>query len=585
VRLAGIDYRNNSIGFLRLLFATLVIYSHGFGLGGFGGGNEPLVALSGNAWSFGGLAVCGFFFLSGFLVTRSYEGLRSLPRFLWHRVVRIFPGYWVCLLVSVFLFAPSLYFAAHGSLAGYWTAPDPGNPLTYLTRNYSLDVFQFQIADLFTANVFPHVFNGSIWTLGNEFRAYLTLAILGVLGVLTSRRAIVLAVLVVLWVASIFVTSTTGLLEQHRLLFGVFEGSYAFEEMFVYFFAGSVAYLYREQIPIRTSFFVICLIATFAILPLPWFRVFMPLALCYTTLWLMCRLPLRNVDRRADLSYGIYIYAFPVQQMLTMFHANRFGLTAYFALSLLVTAPLAAASWFAIEAPAMRLKNARLPFIAAAERGLARVDASWHRGRHAAMPFLEATAAFAASATRPRTILSAGAAVALVVIFAAAALRSRTTDAAPPLETAAAEPAAQGSSQTFLPPGLALAQTGSAPAPHGIFAGATQSECCWMGRTATFRVAAPTTAQRLIIHTYLPDYAYLARHHQRVNAVVDGRREPPTAPFGPGLHDIEFPLPGGRQPAVHDVDLSMDLTFEPSTLGLGTDNRELSLVLVSISSR
>lgn len=49
----------------------------------------------------------GFFILSGFLVTRSFLALDPLPRFIWHRFLRIMPGFWVCLLVTTFVVAPA----------------------------------------------------------------------------------------------------------------------------------------------------------------------------------------------------------------------------------------------------------------------------------------------------------------------------------------------------------------------------------------------------------------------------------------------------------------------------------------------
>lgn len=586
MRLADIDYRNNSIGFLRLFFATLVIFSHGFGLGGFNAGAEPVVALSHNAWSFGGLAVCGFFFLSGFLVTRSYEGLRSLPRFLWHRIVRIFPGYWCCLLVSVVLFGPALYVAAHGTLNGYWNAAPPGNPLAYLTENYSLDVDQFRIADIFAANPFPAAFNGSIWTLGNEFRAYLTVALLGVTGLLTSRRTVVLGALLVLWAGSVFESFTTTLLTQHHLIFGIFENTYAFEEMFVYFFAGAAAYLYREYIPIKWPLFVIAAAATFAILPLPWFRVLMPLTLCYSTMWLMCCLPLRSVDRRADLSYGIYIYAFPVQQTLWMLDANRLGIAPYMILSLLATLPLAAASWFLVEAPAMRLKNRRLAFISAAEGALARAEVFANGARRAAAPFFERLSPRGTPLVRPRTALSIAGALMLVAAVAISTHRSEPTNATMTPQPGSSEPAAPQSGPAFLPLGLDGAGTGAAGAGTGIFGGATQSDCCWLGRTATFRVAAPNNARRLVLHTYIPNYPYLQSHLQRIHPRVDGQDVQASSWLAPGTHDIDVPLGADHANlTVHDVTLVMDQTFEPSNIGVGSDTRELSLVLRSVSSR
>src|SRR5580658_74946 len=100
--LGDLDLRNNSIGFLRFLFATMVIWSHAYGNGGFG--YDPLARLNPNGATAGFLGVGGFFVLSGFLITRSYETVNSVGRFIWHRFLRIFPGFWVCLVVTAFGF-------------------------------------------------------------------------------------------------------------------------------------------------------------------------------------------------------------------------------------------------------------------------------------------------------------------------------------------------------------------------------------------------------------------------------------------------------------------------------------------------
>jgi peptidoglycan/LPS O-acetylase OafA/YrhL len=83
----------------------------------------------------------------------------------------------------------------------------------------------------------------------------------------------------------------------------------------------------------------------------------------YVLFWLAFRLPFQAFDRHGDYSYGIYIYAFPVQQMLSLVGANRWGLGAYFVLSLLGTLPLAALSYHLVEKPCLRWKDWRLPFL------------------------------------------------------------------------------------------------------------------------------------------------------------------------------------------------------------------------------
>src|SRR6478735_3203794 len=97
--------RSNSIGFLRWALAFVVIFSHAGPLGGFYGGQSL-----GNQWtdqqSFGGVAVAGFFFLSGFLITKSRMGRRTVFRFFWRRSLRIFPAFWAALLFTAFVLAP-----------------------------------------------------------------------------------------------------------------------------------------------------------------------------------------------------------------------------------------------------------------------------------------------------------------------------------------------------------------------------------------------------------------------------------------------------------------------------------------------
>ena len=119
--------RNNAVGFLRIVCALIVIYTHAYPLGGFG--FDPITrALHDNL---GALAVATFFFLSGFLVTRSYERMGAPVRFLWHRALRILPGFWTCLVVMVFGVGPLAWLIERGSLAGYLAYP-VDRPLSYL---------------------------------------------------------------------------------------------------------------------------------------------------------------------------------------------------------------------------------------------------------------------------------------------------------------------------------------------------------------------------------------------------------------------------------------------------------------------
>jgi peptidoglycan/LPS O-acetylase OafA/YrhL len=590
VRLADMDFKNNSIGFLRLLFATLVIYAHAFGLGAFYDQRELLVWLSGNSWSFGTLAVCGFFFLSGFLVTRSYEGLRSLPRFLWHRIVRIFPGYWACLGITVVLIAPFLYHAEHGTLAGYWAGSPDESPMGYLLRNYSLDVFQFRIDGLLSANPFPRALNGSIWTLGNEFRAYLLVAVFGIFGILSRRRILVAVVFAVLWFASIFVGPTTELLQNHRSALGVFEGTFEFEEMFVYFLAGSVAYLYRERIAVSSIACVIAAIGILVVLPWHYFRLFMPALVGYVIIWLMCRLPLRSVDRRFDFSYGIYIYAFPVQQLLTYFHYNRFGLYPYLIMSVGLTLPFAAASWWLVEAPAMRMKNARSRIIDACERGVANVESAARAfGELAAVQLrplqsrLRVLAPKHPFAARRTVLFGVAACCGAVMLITVGIARERVRVSQPPIADEHSGPGAM-----FWPAGVISGATSGQPSTtYGVYPEDSRENCCWLAKSAGFRVVPAPHARTLVLAFYIPDLAYLRAHPQSIHARVDGHERAKAVDLPPGIHELRVPLGTtvAKPAATLDIVLDMDVAWTPAAIGFGGDRRALSVRLTSASTR
>ena len=91
--LGQLDFKSNAIGFLRLLFAVVVVWSHAFSIRQFGYRNfDPVFSWSHWQFTAGELAVGGFFTLSGFLITRSRERLDSTT-FLWRRILRIFPGF------------------------------------------------------------------------------------------------------------------------------------------------------------------------------------------------------------------------------------------------------------------------------------------------------------------------------------------------------------------------------------------------------------------------------------------------------------------------------------------------------------
>ena len=331
----------NSFGFLRLLLATTVIVSHAWRLGGFGlDPGRPDNNL-------GILAVEGFFALSGFLITRSGESLDT-GRFIWHRIVRIFPALWVCLILIATVFAPIVWHASHAMRAYPTTQP---TAIGYVVNNMLLYNVQQGIGDTLARNPFPILWDGPLYTLAFEFSCYLLIAVLVAFRILGRRSMTALAILCWVWVQ----LATYGVLgagmdtRQARLT--------------LCFVVGSLIYLYRDAVLVRARWWLPAIAAVVAVssyASVGFFQVGI-VAFAYLCIWAGAVLPLHRIGVKRDYSYGMYIYGWPVLQLASFAGLNKLGLVVYLPVVLVVTVVLAAGSWHLIESRALRLKSASAP--------------------------------------------------------------------------------------------------------------------------------------------------------------------------------------------------------------------------------
>ncbi|MEV5971830.1 acyltransferase [Streptomyces sp. NPDC051921] len=362
--------RHNSLGFLRLALASAVVVSHARILGY--GGKEYLHSFSGGQTDLGKLSVYGFFVLSGILVTRS--GMRlSLGRFLWHRALRIFPGFWMCLAVAAFAVAPLLYRHLHSTLEGFG---GPHGPLDYFRANWAVSTNQYDISQIMTdarsaGLVHNTAFNGALWSLRYEFLCYLAVAALAVVGILArARRAVLVLTAVLGWLVvrqAMTDPFWAGPYDAYALPalqlppFGPVSPAFLIYLGFA-FALGAVIELYKERVPVSDPLGLAALAVLLGSLHYGYlFTVGIP-AFAYVLVWLAIRLPavFRRVGARHDYSYGIYIYGFLVQQTLALIGWTRWGMGAYLALTFAFTVLLAMASWHLVEHPMMKLKDLRL---------------------------------------------------------------------------------------------------------------------------------------------------------------------------------------------------------------------------------
>lgn len=135
----------------------------------------------------------------------------------------------------------------------------------------------------------------------------------------------------------------------------------------VAFLAGTLIYLYRERVPDSALLAIGCAIGFVATLYIPngghpsFGRLtpsnFGAFLLAYPLLWLGAHLPFYWIGAKNDYSYGVYIYAFPLTQLLTDLGAQRVGFVPFMLLTASVTLAFAVMSWWLIEKRALRLKK------------------------------------------------------------------------------------------------------------------------------------------------------------------------------------------------------------------------------------
>ena len=336
--------RRNLFDALRLLAAALVLVSHSFVLTG---RTDPFGDVSGA--TLGELGVTIFFAMSGYLIAQSWTRDPDAVAFAGKRALRLLPGLIVASAVTAFVIGPLFSGRSPGA---YFTALAP---YAYVAKNAVLYTVGGHLPGVFSGTPYPDAVNGSLWTLPVEAAAYAMAAVLGLAGAL--RRAPLLAAWVlVLLVAGSPPVDVTGHLFHPQA--GSVTGDLNIVVYLVTVFAaGSLRWSARDRVALRPLVAVLALGLWIALWKTEWERTAAAILLPYVVLTLAVRAPgpLQNLTAPGDVSYGLYVYAFPVQQAAASLGASTpLALTAA---ALPVTYALALASWRFVERPALGLKR------------------------------------------------------------------------------------------------------------------------------------------------------------------------------------------------------------------------------------
>lgn len=295
-----------------------------------------------NSWRMlaGGLLPM-FFALSGFLVSGSLIRSRSIGKFISLRAIRLYPALAVEILLSALILGPLLttlplsqyysnreFWAYFHNILGYITYPLPG---------------------LFTENPAPSLTNLSLWTIPFELECYICLTVIALLG-LQTRRLLLLAGFIFLVVVKTYTVAHLGDAGQ----FGPPSG----RVLVASFLGGVLAYCYRDKIPFSGGLFAVALVLDLLLTRYAITAYLAVIPTVYVTVYLgLLNPPKYTFLMRGDYSYGLYLFAFPIQQTYALLFPQHRVWWLSIAFTLCLGLAYAAFSWHVIEKPILRRKN------------------------------------------------------------------------------------------------------------------------------------------------------------------------------------------------------------------------------------
>jgi peptidoglycan/LPS O-acetylase OafA/YrhL len=354
--------RQNNFDALRFFAAIAVIFSHSFLIAEGTQNREWLILLTGNQCILGLTGVFIFFAISGFLVTQSFEHTAKPLHFLAKRALRIFPGLFLATLLSAFVLGPLVTTLPLGSYLSRL------EPYGYVLGNTLLNQTVHELPGVkFIDNPVGLEINGSLWTLRYEFMMYLMVLALGVLRQLTVRTAFLLLGFGIVCLYS-------DMLDEFAKWGSFFQELSEWGWLVGFFAAGMVLYKLRHSGVFDGRIALLAVAGLALSIPLRQFITLFPIFGCYLAIWLTLNehLPIFPVARFGDLSYGLYIYGWPVEEAVIWLSGGRAPWWLVFLCALPAAAVVAFLSWHLVERPMLRLKpgsrRAAAPYAPAAQR-------------------------------------------------------------------------------------------------------------------------------------------------------------------------------------------------------------------------
>lgn len=322
----------NQFNFLRFLAAFLVFYGHGVVLIG-----ESLATILNHK-----IGLYIFFTISGYLISMSWDRNPNLISFFKKRILRIFPALIFVVLLSVFVLGPIV---TTNKISDYFS-----NEHTYSYLKNILLYISYYLPGVFENNIVPNAVNGSLWSLPVEFMMYIGVALLGIFGRYKKYASLFLFI-------TLAILSVEWALKTHDFIVFYNMDLKSIIYTAVYFWGGATIFHFKIEKHFSLELFVVLLIIL--IFSFQWSEIYEYLLILIlpilTLLFGLSNAKKLNIFNKVDYSYGIYIYAFPVQQTLYYYFPNN-NLVFHLSIGFLITLFFSIISWHFIEKPSLKFK-------------------------------------------------------------------------------------------------------------------------------------------------------------------------------------------------------------------------------------
>lgn len=348
------DRKNNIFDYVRILLAIFVIIAHSYPIFFGIGFSDPITRKILCTESLGGISVICFFLLSGFMITQSIMHSKNSVQFFMKRLIRIFPALIVMLLLTIFVLGPLVY---NGSIVEYFKN---SSVWRYFIDNVNLfGNTAYNIEGVFTNNPYPSAINGSLWSLKHEFIAYIILVILATLGITKNRKAMLslTGISVIVYVLNIKFASIFNCLNNIGVVMEIAQ----FVKLIMYFFIGSSIYLYKDKIKMNFKYFVLAVLILLTGIALNSTKYALIITIPYILMYVgTVKIKKDILKKIGDFSYALYIYAFPIQQLLVYYLKDKINIWVYMLLSIALTGIISIVTTLLIDNNVKKIKERTL---------------------------------------------------------------------------------------------------------------------------------------------------------------------------------------------------------------------------------